>query len=144
MTAWSPSGGRPTLSRTGLLVLGGLSLLLLTLLGTCCSVTGHHGGASAPALSASPAQAETHADAPAAAGAAAGCSEGEGHSTGPHESALRAAGARPCAVDEPVLAGAPDGEQISLSPGSARLAERSKRPPATSSDHLRSLTVLQV
>ncbi|MCP3759209.1 hypothetical protein NLX94_30625 [Streptomyces sp. TBY4] len=140
MTAWSPSGGRPTPSRTGLLVLGGLSLLLLTLLGTCCSVTGHHGGASAPALSASPA----HADAHAAAGSAAGCSEGEGHSTEPHESALRAAGARPCAVDEPVLAGAPDGGQISLSPGSARLAEQSKRPPAPSSDHLRSLTVLQV
>lgn len=135
-TAWSLSSGQSTLSQACRLVTAGLALLLIALLGVCCALTEHGGGAATPVASVS------FADTAGQTVASAGCSDAEGHSTG--EGAARRANAPSRAADKPVLIHALDEGQSSRTPRGARPAEQSKRSPAAPAAHLRSQAVLQV
>ncbi|MER5488254.1 hypothetical protein ABT024_34255 [Streptomyces sp. NPDC002812] len=137
ITARSRSGGRSATSQVGRLVTAGLALLLLSLVGVCCSLP-EHGSETASVQLASAASANAEGRTVASA---EGCPESEGHSA--VEGALRS-GAPSGTADKPGLAEAPYERRTSPSVSCARPTEQLKRPAAASSDHERSRVVLQV
>ncbi|MER6997967.1 hypothetical protein [Streptomyces sp. NPDC000410] len=143
MTAWSRSGGESTPSQVGRLVTAGLTLLLLGLLGVCCSLAEaeHDSEAAAvQAVSISVPVSSVSAEGQVAT-SAAGCSESEGHSA---VEGARLAGAPSSAAGKPDLADAPHERRTSPSSGPERPAEHVRQSPAASSAFCRAQVVLQV
>ncbi|MFD9516312.1 hypothetical protein [Streptomyces sp. NPDC059979] len=137
ITARSRSGGQSTTSQVGRLVTAGLALLLLSLVGVCCSLP-KHGSETAAVQVASAALANTEGQIEASA---EGCPEGESHSA---VEGARRSSAPSGTADKPDLAEALYERRISPSVWRARPAEQFKQPAAASSAHFRSQVVLQV
>ncbi|WP_405828512.1 hypothetical protein [Streptomyces sp. NBC_00105] len=137
MTARSRSGGQSTTSQVRRLVTAGLALLLLSLVGVCCSLT-EHGSETAGVQAASASSANTEGQTEASA---AGCPEGESHSG---VEGARRSGAPSWTADKADLAAALHERRTSPSVRCARPTEQVKQPAAAASDHVRSQVVLQV
>ncbi|MEU9087539.1 hypothetical protein [Streptomyces sp. NPDC048357] len=137
ITAWSRSGGQSTTSPVGRLVTAGLALLLLSLVGVCCSLPGHGSETAAVQVaSASLTNAEGQIEA-----SAEGCPEGESHSA---VEGARRSSAPSGTTDKHDLAEALYEHRTSLSVWRARPTEQLQQPAAASPDHVRSQVVLQV
>ncbi|MDD9380976.1 hypothetical protein M8Z33_30865 [Streptomyces sp. ZAF1911] len=137
MTARSRSGGQSTTSQVGRLVIAGLALLLLSLVGVCCSLP-EHGGETAAVQVASAALANAEGR---IAASAEGCPESESHAA--VDGALRSS-APSGTADKRDLAGALYERRTTPSVSRVRSTEQVKQPAAASSDHDRSQVVLQV
>ncbi|MFE6833911.1 hypothetical protein ACFVFI_03570 [Streptomyces sp. NPDC057705] len=137
MTARSRSGDPSTTSRVRRLVTAGLALLLLGLVGVCCSLP-EHGGETAAVQVASALLANAEAQTEASA---AGCSEGESHSA---VEGARRSGAPSGTADKPGPAAVLHERRTSPGVRCARPTEQLEQPAAASSDHDRSQVVLQV
>ncbi|WP_371589005.1 hypothetical protein [Streptomyces virginiae] len=137
MTARSRSGGQSTTSQVGRLVTAGLALLLLSLVGVCCSLPKHGSEtAAAPVASATLANAEGQIEA-----SAEGCPEGGSHSA---VEGARRSSAPSGTADKHDLAEELYVRRTSPSVWRARPTEQLRQPAAASSDHVRSQVVLQV
>ncbi|MFF3677575.1 hypothetical protein ACFYYS_26790 [Streptomyces sp. NPDC002120] len=137
ITARSRSGGQSTTSQVGRLVTAGLALLLLGLVGVCCSLPKHGGETAAVQVAfADLADAEGRMEA-----SAGGCPESESHSA---VEGARRSSAPSRTADKPDLAEALYDVRTSPSVWRARPTGQSKQPAAASSDHVRSQVVLQV
>ncbi|MCX4539102.1 hypothetical protein [Streptomyces sp. NBC_01565] len=137
ITARSRSGGQSTASRVSRLVTAGLALLLLSLVGVCCSLSKHGSEpAAVQVTSATLADAEGQIEA-----SAEGCPEGESHSA---VEGARRSSAPSGTADKHDLAEAPYERRTSPSVWRARPTGQLRQPAGASSDHVRSQVVLQV
>lgn len=137
MTAQLRSGGRSATSPVRRLVTAGLVLLLLSLIGVCCSFLEHGSGtAGVQVASVSLANAEGQIEV-----SATGCPRGESHSG---VEGARRSNAPSWTADKPGLAKVPYEPRTSPSARCAAPAEQLKQPAVASSAHFRSQVVLQV